>query len=144
MKLRLAKIEDAKILFDWRNDKLTRLSSHNTNEISFENHIEWLENSLKSSSRKIYIAEINQIPVGTIRTDILNDKEVEVAYTVSPSSRGNGVATKMLNKLCGESKTVFYAEIKTDNIASLKATQKAGFAIFKSNENMLFLIKNIK
>jgi hypothetical protein len=40
IKLRLATIEDAEMLLDWRNDPEKRNASHNTSEIALKGHIE--------------------------------------------------------------------------------------------------------
>jgi hypothetical protein len=42
--IRKATIDDAPILFNWRNDELTRRLSKNTNVVKWNEHVVWLKN----------------------------------------------------------------------------------------------------
>jgi hypothetical protein len=67
--LRAATIEDAGLLFDWRNDLETRKMSRDTSELTFDNHAAWLSKRLSLMTPGLYIAEIGKTPVGTVRID---------------------------------------------------------------------------
>lgn len=94
--LRPATMEDARRLFEWRNDPLTRQNSRNTKEGVWEDHVAWLEKSLISPTRKLYIAEENGTPVGTVRSDDDTDGYTELSYTTAPEARGQGYGKRMV------------------------------------------------
>src|SRR3989339_1439313 len=132
-KLRKATIEDAKNLFEWRNDPLTREQSIHTDPVEWQDHLAWLERSFSNPSREIYIFEEDGKPVGTCRID--KEKKdgqdiYELSWTVSPVSRGQGVAKRMVGSLVEDfnlkGKTLL-AKIKVKNIPSLKIATSLGF-----------------
>ena len=82
--IRPAKFGDARQLFEWRNDQLTREMSKTANPVLWDEHVEWLTRQLVREEPGLFIAESDGAPVGTIRID--GD---EVSYTVAPEHRGN-------------------------------------------------------
>jgi len=123
MILRPANIDDAERLFNWRNDPLTRAMSINTAPVEWDGHIGWLKRRLSLPAPNLYVAEVDGVPVGTVRVD-----DDEISYTVAPERRGKGFATQMLiaarrqfGSLC--------AEIKRENEASIRAAVSAGHKV---------------
>jgi RimJ/RimL family protein N-acetyltransferase len=137
MKLRKAIFDDWKILLDWRNDPITRENSFETGEVSEQTHKLWFNDSLLNPYREIYILEDNLISVGSIRIDTLLINEYLLSWSIAPTQRGKGYGTKILEMLLQDRKGKFIAEIKPENIASIKMVQKNGF-------NQLDEIKYIK
>ncbi len=90
IKLRPATIQDADLLLEWRNDPETRSASHKTAVVQREEHISWLLKTLDNPSRRLLIAEENEVPVGTVRADF-SDGVYELSWTVAPDARGYGV-----------------------------------------------------
>ena len=94
--LRLATLDDARRLFDWRNDEITRQNSIQTKPVPWEDHVAWLERVVggKSPGRTLYIAEVAGEAVGMARLDRDVDdagkKHVEISYSVAPEARGKG------------------------------------------------------
>jgi RimJ/RimL family protein N-acetyltransferase len=123
MILRPAEMQDTSLLLTWRNDELTRQMSRSQETVGFEGHVAWLKTKLSDPSVYFMIAEENGIPVGTVRID-----NGELNYTVSPEHRGCGIATAMLT-LVKERFGPFRAEIKKENIASVRAAEKAGHVV---------------
>jgi RimJ/RimL family protein N-acetyltransferase len=137
MKLRKATFNDWKILLDWRNDSLTRENSFNQNKVSKQTHKLWFNDSLLNSYREIYILEDDIIPVGTIRSDNISTNQYILSWSIAPDQRGKGYGTKILEIYLQGKTGNFIAEIKPENIASIKMVQKNGF-------NQLDKIKYIK
>ena len=137
MKLRKAIFDDWSILLDWRNDPTTRENSFKTEEVSEQTHKLWFNDSLLNPYREIYILEDNLISVGSIRIDTLLINEYLLSWSIAPTQRGKGYGTKILEMLLQDRKGKFIAEIKPENIASIKMVQKNGF-------NQLDEIKYIK
>lgn len=142
MNLRKTTIEDAKNLFDWRNDEETRAASINTEPINWESHLAWLRKSLSNPDRRIFIAEENSLPVGTCRIDREESKEGEIfelSWTVSPEFRGRGLGKKMLGELLGLPEIKgkkLKVVIKKGNVASVKMAEAFGFK-FEEEKNGL-------
>ena len=128
MKLRKAIFDDWKILLDWRNDSTTRENSFETGEVSEQTHRLWFNDSLLNPYRKIYILEDNSIPVGSIRSDNVSTNQYVLSWSISPNQRGNGYGTKILELFLQDKTGDFIAEIKPENIASIKMVQKNGFS----------------
>ena len=130
--LRPATMDDAKMLFGWRNDPVTREASHNSDEVQWESHMEWLKKSLVSNTRILYIAEADGTPVGTMRADKENGEQ-EMSWTVAPEARGKGVGKQMVLQFVQEvlpgAKIV--ACIKHGNVASEKIAQALGLSPVK-------------
>ena len=137
MKLRKAIFDDWKILLDWRNDSTTRENSFETGEVSEQTHKSWFTNSLSNLNREIYIFEVNNILAGTIRSDKTDEKTYVLSWNIAPDQRGKGYGTKILELFLQNKTGDFIAEIKPENIASIKMVQKNGF-------NQLDEIKYIK
>ncbi|HEV2503141.1 MAG TPA: GNAT family N-acetyltransferase [Mesorhizobium sp.] len=122
MKLRPATIDDAQLLFDWRNEPLTRAMSVNTEPVAWDDHVKWLSIRLARPEPGLYICE-DGIPCGMVRID--ND---EISYTVDMDFRGKGLATKMLI-LARHQFGSKRAKVKRSNEASAKAATKAGHTV---------------
>jgi RimJ/RimL family protein N-acetyltransferase len=113
-----ATMDHAKVLFDWRNDPLTKEMSRNQDAVEWGTHINWLAGRL--SRPHLYIATIDGCPVGTFRVD-----GEEISYTVAPEHRGKGVGLAMLCHARARFGPL-RAEIFERNIASIKIAKRAG------------------
>lgn len=125
MQLRPATIDDAEMLFTWRNDTLTREASINTDPVAWDSHVNWLRASLQSDKRKLLIAEAEGEPVGTVRFDY--GDEAEMSWTVSPTARGKGLGKHMVRAAIPNGPVI--AHIKRENAASQRIAQFAGFSL---------------
>lgn len=129
-------MNDAQMLFEWRNDSVTRQNFVNTDMVEWPTHVKWLADSIKSPERKLFIAESRNVPVGTIRIDHLND-HAELSWTIAPEHRGKGYGVAMLRAaIVKEPDKDIYAVIKMTNAASLKIAQAVGFYFDKMKDNL--------
>ena len=128
MQLRKATHNDWKILLDWRNDPTTKENSFNQDKISLKTHKLWFNNSLLNPQRNIYILEDNLTPVGSIRSDNILHNQYLLSWSIAPNQRGKGYGNKILEIYLQDKTGKFIAEIKPENIASIKMVQKNGFA----------------
>lgn len=96
--LRFATIEDAKDIFDWRNDPDTRANSFNKDEIDFESHMLWFGKRLGRENTLMYIMMNKDKKVGNIRIDI-EGTTGEISYMIAPDARGKGYGKKILSLL---------------------------------------------
>lgn len=121
-------LKDAELLLAWRNDPETRRQSRTSDELSLVNHIAWLTTSLAMPSRRLYIAEQDGTPVGTVRSDKREDGTVELSWTVAPRERGKGFGKAMVTQFAREIHPGerLVASIKKGNVASEKIAEALG------------------
>lgn len=132
--LELRNIEPADIndLFEWRNHPDVRKNSFNTDSISWDEHEKWFNVKIKDPNTTIYIAYYKEKKIGSIRFEN-KDNVIKINVMLNPDFLGKGLGTETIR--LGTEKFVsekgqdrpIVAEIKTGNIASIKAFQKAGF-----------------
>jgi RimJ/RimL family protein N-acetyltransferase len=142
--LRFAELEDLNDLFKWRNDESTRQASFNTNNISFEEHKKWFEETLADPKRNLFIICDKQFnKLGQIRFDKKNDV-AEIDVTINPNYRNQGIGSLALFKAShiyiynfGGKQVI--AKVKKDNISSLKAFEKAGFKMHEKHDDYIEL-----
>lgn len=133
-KLRVAKIEDSEIAFNWASNPIVRQFSYSLNEIKKIEHEKWFENKLKDNNCKYFILEdIDKNPIGSIRFDILKDSAM-ISYLVDPKYHGKGIGAILLKKgieLFEEEKSIninsIFGDVMIKNIPSLKAFIKLNF-----------------
>jgi len=140
IRLRPATMKDADILLEWRNDPETRKASHNTAEVQRNDHISWLSRTLGNPDRRLYVAEENGDPVGSVRADF-SDGVWELSWTVSPRARGRGVAKRMVAVLANEISDPIRAEVKTGNISSARIAEHAGMVFERETDGVLHYMR---
>ena len=148
MLIRKATEEDYGIVFEWRNDQLSREMFFETAPISIDEHKSWFVGALKDKMRQIYIGEIDKKPVGITRFDLQKGKkEAEVSITISPSMRGKGLGKELLISSIDYLETQLdiqlFARVKNINIASKSIFESAGFQIYKETDNVSYFSRPI-
>jgi RimJ/RimL family protein N-acetyltransferase len=124
--LRPATEQDRDLLLSWRNDNGTRSAALCSAPVLDDEHDRWLKASLSSATRRIYVAEDQGVPVGTLRTDQREDG-IELSWTVAPEARGRGLGKRIVEAgLCTVSGRVF-AQIRIENSASKAIARSLGF-----------------
>jgi RimJ/RimL family protein N-acetyltransferase len=134
VRLRPATMNDAELLFDWRNDPLTRAQSLQRQPVEWREHLVWLANSLQNPGRRLYIgeavteAEQAAALLGTVRFD-RGEWSYELSWTVAPDQRGKGWGKKLVAALiaCLPAGACYRAVVLTDNPASQRIA--AGLAM---------------
>ncbi len=134
MKTREADRQDIDLTYQWATDPLVRQNSYSSDAITIEGHRKWFLRKLEDNEALFIIMEVDGTPVGLVRFE-RNDTQFVIGITVAPDQRGKGYATKMLVEGLKEyslrwNKPV-YAYIKVENVASVKAFQRAGFEFEK-------------
>jgi len=154
--VRPAGMSDARILWQWRNDPLTRAGSRSSAEIPWDGHLRWLTASLAASDRVLLVVEDPAGPVGTVRWDLDpnaapdGQREWEVSVTVAPDRRGQSLAAPILRAAedalsqgplsevplserplakgsSGPGVTAYLAVVHVDNRASLRLFETSGY-----------------
>lgn len=143
MDLRRVQIDDAKLLFAWTNDPITRKNSFSREPILWENHVKWLEKKLVDENCLFLILEDKidhgKVACGTIRYDLRFDKEVLISYSIAPEQRGKGYGEAIVRLGEAEAKKAFgditlVAEVKQENEASKKCFERNGYVLKETND----------
>lgn len=140
-----AEINDAKDVFDWRNDEMARMNSFNSDEINFEEHNNWYKNKLKDNNCRMLILKQDSEKLGMIRLDF-SGENCQISYNIAPAQRGKGygililkLAQKYLKSL---SVTNVIAQVKKHNTPSVKIFRKLNF-IEQDKGDSYYYTKNI-
>ncbi|MFI5011032.1 MAG: GNAT family N-acetyltransferase [Hyphomicrobiales bacterium] len=112
------------MLLAWRNDPETRRMRHHGEEVRPRLHFSWLDACLRDPDRRLYIAEIDAIPVGTVRADHA-DGVWELSWTVAPAHRSRGVGKDMIAEAARLIAGPIRAEVKAGNLASIRIAEGA-------------------
>jgi RimJ/RimL family protein N-acetyltransferase len=130
---RHARLEDSRLLWEWANDAAVRAASFSTAPIPWETHVAWLVDQIERKESLLLIAEDeNEIALGQIRFDLESESDANLNISLAKEKRGCGLALPVINAGIGElfSSTDIarvHAFVKTDNTASARAFEKAGF-----------------
>jgi len=132
LKLRPAKAEDARLIFDWANDPGVRFVSFSSEPIVWENHLTWFTAKLNHATYRIWVAEDTQgIPIGQLRFEV-EGPVATISISLDEAQRGKNRGSLLIWKACkklfAESAIAeIHACIKPQNQASIRAFEKAGF-----------------
>lgn len=136
MNLRLATLDDARLLWEWRNDPTVRAYSHNKQPIPWEDHMRWMGARSKDPDCRIWIAEVGGVPVGQVRYDREagpGGKVGTISFSVAAEHRGKGYGTTILRASRDRAwqeleLSAIVGEVKPENFPSRRAFEAAGFA----------------
>jgi UDP-2,4-diacetamido-2,4,6-trideoxy-beta-L-altropyranose hydrolase len=135
--LRNATEGDTKLILDWANDPVTRGASFQSDPIPWERHVEWMAKQLAAKDVVFLIVELQGvvgqpgIPVGQVRF-VIESQKATISISIAPEARGRGIASRAIREA---SEYLFRrrnvqqieALIRTDNVASRRAFEKAGY-----------------
>jgi len=125
--IRPANRQDALLLFNWANDKTVRKNAIHSEEIKWENHIEWFNNRIENPSVQIFILEDKGNPLGQIRYEKKADYWI-IDYSIDIKHRGNGLGQYIIKETMAYfTNTCLCAKVKIDNIASYSVFVKLAF-----------------
>ena len=132
LRLRRARAEDVRLLWEWANDPEVRAPSFSTGPIQWETHVAWYAEKFGQNKSLMLIAEDDDgAPIGQIRFD-LNGGEAELNLSLAKEKRGIGLSAPLIkagvrelfaSTECGR----VHAFVKPQNTASARAFEKAGF-----------------
>ena len=137
---RPATAADAQLYFDWANDPITRQQSFNSAPISWENHVAWFNRKLADPATLMLVFEVKSgDPIGQVRFEKQPDDEVIIGVSLDAFFRGKGLASTLIQaaisagrehwRNSAEAGTAIHitAYIKPENVASIRAFERAGF-----------------
>jgi predicted dehydrogenase/L-amino acid N-acyltransferase YncA len=130
--LRPARQDDQDRLLEWRNEPTVRAASRSTGEIAPDEHARWYKARLLDPGTRIFIVEHRGEPIGQIRVNHLDESRGEMHIAISSAARGRGLAAPAIRRAAclaaGELELgTLIAEVREDNVPSLRAFARAGF-----------------
>lgn len=133
--LRQATIDDLLMTWTWQQEKSIRQYTFNKNAPTIEEHTNWFKQRLTDSLGVYCIICYKDTPCGVINLQFNADLNMyELGYLVSKSFQGKGIGSKaVLNAVGLVHPFKLYARVVPENIASLKAIEKARFVKFSEN-----------
>ena len=139
-----AEICHSEMIWEWRNDPITRKMFVKIEKVSWEEHTSWYEKVLLDKCRKLYLGEEGGIPIGVVSFDKCDDEEYvyEVSINISPTSRRKGFGKQLLTngimRLLKEVDNCKFirAEVKKDNESSNKLFISCGFIFIEDESEM--------
>lgn len=143
LSLRRATLDDAPLLLAWRNDPETRSASLHAAAVEPAEHEAWLTGVLNDPTRQLYVALEEGQAVGTVRADLADGVHC-LSWSTAPSARGRGVAQRMVTQLVAQIAGGVRAEIKTDNVASIRVAEHAGLAYAGRSGDVLHYRRDAK
>ena len=126
MILRKAKLSDAQWLYNLRNDPTVLAMSSTPMRVDAMQHCKWFTNALEDPNHDIRIAEVNGTYAGYVRSETMQHVTT-VSWAVDRTMRGNGYAKQMVAEFCRCNDKPLLCAIRTDNVASIKVAEWAGF-----------------
>jgi len=134
-------LEDARLLWEWRNDPATRESSRSSAEVPWDDHLAWLADSLDRADRMLLLVQDEAGPVGTVRWDLARDREGEreweVSIAVAPQRRRQSLARPLLRageealsamaRSSATGVTAYLAVVHIDNDASVRLFETSAY-----------------
>jgi RimJ/RimL family protein N-acetyltransferase len=133
--LRKATSEDAEQIFSWRNDPRTREHFFDSQPILWNQHVQWLNETLQRKDKHLLIGEMNNKPVGVLRFDAL-DAIAEISIYLVPELDGKGLGSCLLEVGCRWVRdnlpriNKIQSHVLTENKRSIKVFEKNGFVEF--------------
>ena len=136
--------KDSKRLWEIRNQPAVRRKSNNSAEISWDSHKIWFKKKYFSGEKNhcFVLADGQDLAIGYCRLDYDKKKNSYItSIAMDLAYIGRGLGYELLNKALKKfhSKKNVLAEIKKENVRSIKLFQKNNFKIYKEDEKNYYL-----
>lgn len=126
MEIRRATMDDMLDVLAWRNDPVATAMSK-TGAVDEAQHRKWFPGAIGSPDRVFLIVEDAGEKLGTIRFD-RSDGGWTVSINMAGSARNKGIGQRALMRAIDVSGcSPLDAEIKADNLASIRIFERCGF-----------------
>ena len=138
-----ASLSHSRAIWEWRNDPTTRSMSRSKDLVSWEDHSSWYQKTIANPNRIIYVGITEQLPIGVVRFDSINNLEdsFEISININPAERGKELGLEVLknslHKLKQERPLVkrIIAEVRKENPASNRLFVSCNFIPQQTSES---------
>ena len=141
-----ATLADARSIFELSNDPLVRRNSFSQDQISWEEHLRWLERKLRAEDTFFYLVRNR---TGTLAAQVRFEPDgadcYRVSFSVSQPFRGKSFSSHILRFAistlkAAKGKVRLKAFVKNENKASMKCFLRVGFiSVLEDSEKTEFL-----
>lgn len=130
--LRPVAVDDARLLFEWRNRPAIRQAMFTTGEIDWSRHLAWIRYTVASKTSNAFIFEQADRPVGYVKLDWESVNSMNWGFYIGAEGAPVGSGSRMLFLALDEAFGVLGANyvgasVRSDNSASLSIHKKLGF-----------------
>lgn len=138
LRYRPATSADSPLQLEWRNDPVARSASWDTEAVRQADHDTWFEAVLEDRDRTLLIVEDAKGAAGSVRLDV-EGVAARISVLVGPDRRGEGIGGQVVrqaSELCLAAHPAvgsIRASVRPDNVASLRAFERAGFSPLHSD-----------
>ncbi len=145
--IRKANFNDIEFLWYLRNQPGTYKYSRQKQAVSWKEHVKWIMPILlEASNKNIFIIKNLKTPIGQIRLDWMNNKEVEISISILKEFQGKGLASKSLDLAIRQVKkekkiSSLIATVHKENLASRKLFEKLNFQLKEKNQWLKYTLK---
>jgi RimJ/RimL family protein N-acetyltransferase len=132
LSLRPARADDARVIWEWANERAVRAVSFTSVQIPWETHVRWFNSKLSDPNCCLWIAnDASGVAAGMVRFEQRN-QEALVSVSLDESRRGKNLGALLIWIACRkffreQCASLINALIKPDNAASIRVFEKAGF-----------------
>jgi spore coat polysaccharide biosynthesis protein SpsF len=138
--LRVATLDDAMDILEWRNDVVTRAMSRQSDAVSRDDHLRWFTRALVDPARLLLMGCVAGEKIGMTRFDLLAPGTWEVNINLAPAQRGKGFSHVLLavslQTIAERRPQKIVAEIKPANARSRRLFEAHGFRRIEQGETM--------
>ena len=134
-----ANLDDAKLIFNLRFEKLSAINSTSQKKISYTDHLKWFRKIIKHKKDKILIFKKN---IGYLRINNVKNKKF-LSWSINRDFRKQGYGYKMLRRYLLNSDDLYFAIIKKNNLVSIRLVKKIGFKYEKKLKDGIVLFSFI-
>ena len=137
--IRKAVLEDLETCYNWANDEDVRAQSYNSNQVNFQDHIQWFKQKLINTNSFYYLLELNGNPVAQIRFQV-NNNEAVLGFLADKTIRNKGLGTAILSKGIEifvrdfQKSVMIIGYVKDSNVASQRSFERLAFKKERSTE----------
>ena len=141
-----ATLADVRSIFELSNDPLVRRNSFSQDQISWEEHLRWLERKLRAEDTFFYLVRNR---TGTLAAQVRFEPDgadcYRVSFSVSQPFRGKSYSSHILRFAistlkAAKGKVRLKAFVKNENKASMKCFLRVGFiSVLEDSEKTEFL-----
>jgi len=143
-KIRKAKLGDSREIWEIRNHPSARKNFNNSKKVLRKDHELWFNKKYfnKQNNYCFILEDEEKKVIGYCRFDFEEKQNVYIiSIAINSDNRGKGLGGKLLNESLKKftSKYDILAEIKKQNISSIKIFERNNFIIYKEDENNCYL-----
>ena len=133
---------DRQRVFQWSNDLETRRNSFQTQQIQWDEHLEWMRRKLEDPESHTYIGTIGDRPFATVQFERSPDGDAEIGINIDARFRGKGLSVPLLEAartayLADAGSRRVRARVKSFNARAIRAFENARYVRTGREENGL-------